>query len=150
MSLGATTPRIASFPLTPKQYDKATLLANQPKTGKSANGKWDNCKPCVYYKKGTCTKGNNCDYWHPPGCRWYKQGSCILGDKCVFIHNKPKSAAPAPKPKPDPKGKAKAEAKPKAKVKAKPKPDKNKKGAAAAMAIVDNGTTAEAESPLNE
>ena len=48
--------------------------------------------------KGKCTKGDSCDYWHPPVCRFFRQGNCSAGKKCSFLHPPSKnSATPAPK-----------------------------------------------------
>ena len=66
--------------------------------------------------KGECTKGKDCQYWHPPPCRYHKAGYCSQGSKCIFMH--PHVATPgeictdardtSPKPKQQPKTKPKA------------------------------------------
>ena len=47
-------------------------------------------KACFNYMKDKCTKGKQCNYWHPRPCRDGKK--CKLGKECVFYHP-PKAAA---------------------------------------------------------
>ena len=65
------------------------------------------------HKKGKCTKGDKCNFWHSPVCRHFKRGNCTEGDKCVFVHPKGRNdndkANVTTADKPTPKAKAKAE-----------------------------------------
>ena len=61
----------------------------QPTRGTSPSGKKD-VKACFNYMKDKCTKGKQCNYWHPKPCRDGKK--CKLGKECVFYHP-PKAAA---------------------------------------------------------
>jgi len=61
--------------------------------------------------KGTCSKGADCNYYHPPGCRFFKEGKCTAGNKCPFRHYDKKSANAAAPPSPKAKAKTKAKAK---------------------------------------
>ena len=42
---------------------------------------------------GSCTKGKECQFWHPPKCRFYLAGTCDQGNKCVFLHPGAKGSA---------------------------------------------------------
>ena len=83
-----------------------------PRRGTSPSGK-DNVPPCSLHKKGKCTKGDKCNFWHSPVCRHFKRGNCTEGDKCVFVHPKGRNdndkANVTTAEKPTPKAKAKAE-----------------------------------------
>ena len=98
--------------------------SNKPKRGNSPSGKLD-VAPCRYYLQGKCTKGKDCNNWHPPKCIFYKKGTCKMADKCPFFHpGRPAAAAsqaapPTPGPKAEPK--PKPEAKPKGKRRARSK-----------------------------
>ncbi len=46
---------------------------------------------CKYFLKGTCTKGNNCQYKHTTTdkevvCKHWLRGLCKKGDNCEFLH----------------------------------------------------------------
>ena len=46
--------------------------------------------PCNGYLKGTCSKGDGCNYWHVPMCRFMQRGACRAGEgKCIFLHELP-------------------------------------------------------------
>ena len=86
--------------------------AAKPTRGSSPSGKKDR-KACRDYVLGSCTRGSECDYWHPPVCRDWRAGTCTDDKKCAFLHQekpaKTRSAAPAQaEAKPKPKAKAKA------------------------------------------
>ncbi len=99
------------------------------KRGTSPSGKADR-PPCRNFAKGKCTKGDECDWWHPQVCKFFKAGNCSEGKKCAFLHpSKDNSAAAAGKQQetasgtkednPDggtKKAKAKAKSKPQANV----------------------------------
>jgi hypothetical protein len=70
-----------------------------PKRGKSPSGKTE-LPPCFDHAKGKCTRGSNCDFWHPGPCRDFKAGKCAAGDRCCFPHGD-KNAAPAAKEQPN-------------------------------------------------
>ena len=57
--------------------------------GKSPKGTADR-PPCYNFLKGKCTKGDECDNWHPPNCKFYKDpkrwGPCLAGKGCNFVH----------------------------------------------------------------
>ena len=40
--------------------------------------------------KGKCTKGKECDFWHPNQCHFFKAGKCEV-DKCAFPHFDPET-----------------------------------------------------------
>ena len=40
---------------------------------------------CIFYMRGKCLKGKECNMFHPPVCRHYEAGTCTL-DKCPFVH----------------------------------------------------------------
>ena len=67
--------------------------------------------------KGTCDKGKDCKYWHPPVCSFWKKGSCSTKG-CSFLHmDKPSKALKSGEAAPavtDAKAKVKAGEKPKA------------------------------------
>ena len=43
--------------------------------------------PWVNFKKGSCQKGNSCNYWHVPECAKFKSpAGCKCGGKCVYQH----------------------------------------------------------------
>ena len=79
-------------------------------------------KICVFYKRGKCKKGNECDMWHPPPCRLFEQGKCLLGRKCSFLHPRSEPAAAAVKAEDEPGAKAKAKAHGKTAVQAAERP----------------------------
>ena len=87
--------------------NKKSKSKGPPRRGTSPSGKKDS-QPCKNFKKGTCDKGKDCEYWHPPKCVFFQKGECRAGTKCVFIHDS--KAAPASKKEAE----AKAAAKPKA------------------------------------
>ena len=98
------------------------------KRGTSPSGKADR-PACRNFAKGKCTKGDECDFWHPKVCKFFQAGNCSEGNKCAFLHpSKDNSAAAAGKPQEsaggnkeeNPEGGAK-----KAKAKAKSKPQAN-------------------------
>jgi hypothetical protein len=95
---------------TPDRGNKGGGKGEPQKRGTSPSGQKDK-PPCRNYIKGTCTKGADCDYWHPPVCRFWKAGTCS-DKKCPFLHmEKPQKAAPAPAKDAEAKSKAKAKAK---------------------------------------
>ena len=63
------------------------FVTDTPKfTGKSPWGK-ANRPLCTNFKKGSCQKGNSCNYCHVPECTTFETpGGCKLSDKCVFKH----------------------------------------------------------------
>jgi hypothetical protein len=70
------------------------------KRGKSPSGQLDK-GPCFSFKAGNCTKGKDCNFWHPGQCREFKKGNCKQGDKCCFFHgDRPKAMPAAAKPEP--------------------------------------------------
>ena len=88
----------------------------RPSRGKSPSGKADKA-PCRNWAKGSCTKGDQCDFWHPRPCKFYPSGRCDAGKDCVFPHIKGGKAAVVPQTNPaEPKAKSKAKAKGSAKT----------------------------------
>ena len=99
----------------PPEQARAKSTA-KPTSGSSPSGKKDR-KPCRNYISGTCTKGADCDYWHPPVCLHWRKGTCSEGTRCCFLYNeKPvkvrpdKTATPAKDAKPEARAKAKTKA----------------------------------------
>lgn len=51
---------------------------------------------CLYFPRGLCEYGDNCDFAHvessendaPPVCRYFLKGRCRYGDGCIFLHPK--------------------------------------------------------------
>ncbi|XP_069094409.1 protein mono-ADP-ribosyltransferase PARP12-like [Pleurodeles waltl] len=41
-------------------------------------------QPCKYYNKGSCQKGQSCDYLHI--CQYHFQGNCKYGSSCKYNH----------------------------------------------------------------
>jgi len=47
---------------------------------------------CIFFTKGKCKKGNNCDFIHDVThykksvCKYFEKGSCRKGDDCTFLH----------------------------------------------------------------
>ena len=67
--------------------------------------------------KGECTRGKECDFWHPPKCKHFKAGACSLGKECCFVHTESTKSNSGT----DAASKTKAEAKDKTKSQAKGK-----------------------------
>ena len=67
-----------------KQRTKQTKMIEKKK-GTSPSGK-QNVPSCTSWKKGSCAKGNNCDFWHATICRFWTRNLCSLGEKCDFAH----------------------------------------------------------------
>lgn len=94
--------------------------------GKSPSGK-PNRFPCKFYLDGKCTKGKDCNDWHPQQCKAFQKGKCEWGDRCSFLHPAKLVAARAEAAKNEKSAAAKAKAakdkaaKKKAKAKAKGK-----------------------------
>ena len=79
---------------------KGRKVANPTIRGKSPSGKEDRLM-CSFFASGTCTKGRDCDYFHPKVCKFFKTAEgCTKGDKCKDMHVKPKAAGKA-KAKPE-------------------------------------------------
>ena len=90
-------------PARGKSSGKGRKVVNPKIRGKSPSGKED--RPlCSFFGRGTCTKGQDCDYFHPKVCKFFKtEEGCTKGDACRDMHVKPKAAAAE-----QPQGKAKA------------------------------------------
>ena len=44
---------------------------------------------CKYYLDGSCTKGKDCDFYHPKVCKYHKEGKCNKGSACQDYHVNP-------------------------------------------------------------
>ena len=58
---------------TPRRNGANTANLNKQniRTGKTPSGKGD--RPCCFdWKNGACSRGRDCDYWHPLHCRHFK------------------------------------------------------------------------------
>jgi len=104
---------------------------SQPMRGRSPSGRRESAPACKYYYQGKCTKGDQCDMWHPSVCNSFFKGGCTLGQNCRFLHHDPKSGKGTPAKAPPPAkapGPATNQQPPKAKATAKAKEQpKNKK-----------------------
>ena len=71
---------------------KGRKVANPKLRGKSPSGKED--RPlCSFFTRGACTKGKDCDYFHPRACRSFKtEEGCKKGEDCRHMHVKAKAA----------------------------------------------------------
>ena len=49
---------------------------------------------CRDIMKGYCSKGQECQYYHPDNCRFFKRGECKNGKDCFWVHPDPKQNAP--------------------------------------------------------
>ena len=54
------------------------------RTGRSPSRK-DDRPACFDYKSGACSRGRDCDYWHPPRCRHFKSNRCSVGKDCPLV-----------------------------------------------------------------
>ena len=63
------------------------IASNQQRTGPSPSGNPE-AQLCTWAKKGNCSKGDNCTFWHPHLCPHYNQkpNGCVLGKSCNFRH----------------------------------------------------------------
>ena len=50
-------------------------------------------RPCLYYQKGKCVFGEQCDMLHEdvnrrriPVCKYFLQNKCSYGDNCLYRH----------------------------------------------------------------
>ena len=65
------------------QLSTTGSLGKREPDRKSSSGE-ENQSTCFAFMNGESTKGNACDYWHPPECSYHQEGSCKLGNKCAF------------------------------------------------------------------
>ena len=49
---------------------------------------------CHAFKKGVCSEGNACDYWHPLDCSFQHKGRCKLWNECAFTHTEKAGGKP--------------------------------------------------------
>ena len=64
---------------------ESEIAKRQPSRGKSPSGEEDR-PACREWMKGPCTKGKECNFWHPFGCMHFRRGKCKLGEKCKYRH----------------------------------------------------------------
>ena len=77
---------------SPKKPDPSA--AKKATTGTSPSGK-PNRPVCRNHKKGTCTRGDKCDYYHVPICKFYPD-RCHRGEACQYAHHDQASSTPTP------------------------------------------------------